>query len=94
MIVVVTVVGGFQELKEYWTTREEVLKAEEKEEPVMSIEECHRMLMRDFEMKMMPNVKEGTSVWKPVEHDFVDVDRWKWENYPILHSMDLHTQMK
>jgi len=40
--------------------------------------------MRDFEMKMMPALSQSVRNWRPLEHDKIDVDRWNWQNYPIL----------
>lgn len=42
-------------------------------------------------MKIMPDASEMSKLRHPIEHDFVDVGRWKWENYPILYSLDSDT---
>lgn len=29
-------------------------------------------------MKMMPNLSDKPALSRPIEHDFVDVNGWKW----------------
>jgi hypothetical protein len=50
----------------------------------MTLEEAQAKLMRDFEIKIMPDLSSTIQTWRPVEHEKVDIDRWKWEQYPVL----------
>jgi hypothetical protein len=44
-------------------------------------------------MKMMPEMSNVPShVWRPLEHDSVDMALWRWQNYHILYSLDNPTK--
>lgn len=45
-------------------------------------------MLKDFEMQLMPGLANTPNVLGSLQHDFVDVNRWKWDNYPILYSLD------
>ena len=87
-VLVVNTIGSIQELKEYWSTREETQKAEEKAGPVMSVEESQNAIMKDFEMRFMPTLPLNSPSWRPVEQDPIDFNKWQWDNYPKL-GLDL-----
>ena len=42
----------------------------------------------------MPDMSGMQTIWRPVEHELVDIDKWKWEKYPVLHSLDLHQKFR
>lgn len=44
-------------------------------------------------MKIIPDTSVLKNAKHLIEHDFVDVARWKWENYPILNGNDI-SEMK
>ena len=44
----------------------------------MTVDEAQNLLMKDFERKIMPSMIEKHPLWRPVQHDTVDIDRWRW----------------
>ncbi len=52
--------------------------------------------MKEFEMKMMQYLSFNNLLftWRPVEHEFVDVDKWKWQYYPVIHSLEKSSAVK
>jgi hypothetical protein len=66
----------------------------------LAVEESQKMLMREFEMKMMPNPCEVLSI-TPVagflptqEQNKGDYSNWEWQNYPRLHLYDIKLKPK
>ena len=62
----------------------------------MTVEEAQNMLMKAFEMKIMPDMSQTpTLAFHPLQRDFVDINKWKWSNYPLLHTdLEYHKDIK
>jgi hypothetical protein len=64
----------------------------------MTVEESQRVLMKEFEMKLMPTANEVTPMapiqFRPLEHDRTEIKNWQWQHYPTLHMMDLKSRFK
>ena len=93
-VLVVGLVAAILELKEYWSMREEKMRVEEKAGPPLTVEECNNIMMNEFQRKMMPDMAGVSSIWKPVENDVIDIDRWKWDQYPILNTIQVRAEMR
>jgi hypothetical protein len=60
-------------------------------DPVMSTMEANKLMMFEFERKMMPTALPSDFYqWKPLCHDQVDLENWRWRQYPILYGLDMH----
>ena len=44
----------------------------------MTVEDAQAKLMRDFELKLMPTLSKTEQGWRPLEHETIDIDRFKW----------------
>ena len=83
-VLIVNTIGSIQEIKEYWSTRQETQKVEEKAGQQMSVEESQNAIMKDFEMRFMPTLPLNSPSWRPAEQDPIDFNKWQWDNYPKL----------
>ena len=44
----------------------------------MSVEECNKKMMKDFELKLMPDMLANNPSWKPVQHENIEASKGEW----------------
>jgi chitodextrinase len=90
-VLAASAVACVQELRDYWSTHTEKKKAEVKVGEQMSVEASQKMLMHEFEMKMMPSMTTSTPLvptveWDPQQQGTNEHGGRLWEYYPVLNN--------
>jgi hypothetical protein len=69
------------------------VKAAEKGGEHLTVEESQKMLMREFEMRMMP-VTPSAGIHCQLGQDSRHYSSWEWDNYPRLYLYDFQMKLK
>jgi hypothetical protein len=69
-VLIVSLIGSIYELYECWADRSQEKEKEDNRDngPPLSVEDAQNMLIREFEMKLLPKMLENAPGWKPIEH--------------------------
>lgn len=60
----------------------------------MTVQEGQSKLLESFEKRIMPRSIEIENVsWKPMIHEDVNINKWRWEQYPLIYSLDRHVNL-
>ena len=70
VVLIVSLIGSIYELYEYWADRlQQKQKGDNRDDgPPLSVEDAQNLLIREFEMKLLPKMLENAPGWKPIEH--------------------------